>query len=264
MPDAGGAQSGYLIEHGGFRLLLECGGGVFAKLRAMAEPAAVDAVLVSHMHADHVLDLIAYAFALERHVPRARATGPTLWCPPGGAASLAAFERALGMAGQIERGFELREYDPSVQLALGPLRVSFCPVPHFVPAWAADIRCEDARLTYGADCGPNEAIVELAAGSDLLMLEATLGAGTPPAGSSSGHLTAREAGALASRAGVPRLLLTHYSDQLDADAVRAAARTAFAGDVQLAAEGLLVQVGARVLSCPKRFVSEQSDGRPDA
>ena len=64
MPDAGGAQSGYLITHAGFTLLLDCGSGVFSKLRAFADPAAVDAVLISHLHADHMLDLLPFSFAL--------------------------------------------------------------------------------------------------------------------------------------------------------------------------------------------------------
>lgn len=58
IPDAGGAQSGYLLAEHGYRLLLDCGGGVFAKLRALQDPAAVDAVLISQLHADHVLDLL--------------------------------------------------------------------------------------------------------------------------------------------------------------------------------------------------------------
>lgn len=238
MPDAGGAQSGYLIHHEGFTLLLECGGGVFSKLRQLADPTAVDAVLVTHLHADHTLDLLAFGFALETQLGSARHSRTVLWGPPGSVETLAEFDRALGMEGQIARGFEFGEYDPGEELRLGPLVVSFRSVPHFVRAWACDIRCNAGhRLTFGADCGPNDAIVEFAAGADLLMLEATEGAGPHPGGGIRGHLTAAEAGALAQHAGVSRLLLTHYSDRLDAGALQAAAEAEFGGTVEMAREG---------------------------
>ena len=238
MPDAGGAQSGYLIRHAGFTLLLECGGGVFAKLRALADPAAVDAVLISHLHADHTLDLLPYSFALAHHLGGDQPVRPLLWAPPGGCSTFTTFANALGMEDQIMEGFEVSEYDPAGELQIGPLTVRFCEVPHYVPAWGLDIRADDGRrLSFGADCGPNDAIVELAHGSDLLMLEATEGVGPHVGVPFRGHLTADEAGELAARAGAARLLLTHYSDRLDADALRTAAGARYDGPVELAREG---------------------------
>ena len=212
MPDVGGAHSGYLITHAGFTLLLDCGGGVFAKLRALADPAAVDAVLISHLHADHTLDLLPYAFALAQHLggqPRR----PALWAPPGSRSALGAFASVLGMEGQIEAGFVVSEYDPAQPLELGPLTVGLREVPHYIRAWGCDLRSDDGRrLTFGADCGPNDAIVDLARGTDTLMLEATEGAGPHIGADQRGHLTAAEAGELAGGAGAGRLLLTHYCE----------------------------------------------------
>lgn len=234
MPDAGGAQSGYLITHDGFTLLLECGGGVFAKLRAFADPVAVDAVLISHLHADHTLDLLAYSFALAH---RLGGQNPPLLGPPGAGSALEDFGSALGMDGQITEGFTLSEYDPGTGLEIGPFTVTFCQVPHYVPTWGCDVRSPDGRrLTYGADCGPNDAIVDLGRDTDILMLEATEGAGPHEGGGERGHLTAAEAGELARRAGAGRLLLTHYSDQFDAAELRAAAEATFGGPVEMAAE----------------------------
>ena len=78
--DAGGACSGYLIEDGGVSLLLDCGNGVFSKLRLFRDYTELDAVLVSHLHADHFLDLVPYAYALtyaprQQPVPVARLSG---------------------------------------------------------------------------------------------------------------------------------------------------------------------------------------------
>jgi ribonuclease BN (tRNA processing enzyme) len=238
MPDAHGANSGYLIRHGGFTLLLECGTGVFGKLRGVCDPTEVDAVLISHLHADHTLDLYPYSHALTYH-RRGGAERPLLWAPPGSRHALGTFAAVFGAADQISDAFALAEYDPDRELVIGPFTVVFRAVPHYVPAWACDISCDGGgRLTFGADCGPNDAIVQLARGTDLLMLEATEGVEPNSGGSFRGHLTAGEAGELGRRAGARRLLLTHYSDELDVLALRRAAEEAFGGPVELAAEGL--------------------------
>ncbi len=235
MPDAGGAHSGYLITHAGFTLLLDCGSGVFSKLRAYADPAAVDAVLISHLHADHVLDLLPFSFALAQRLGGQSARRPPLLAPPGARDVFATFAEILGMEDQINTGFAVGEYDPAAVLELGPFSVSFCPVPHYIPSWACDIRTQDgARLTFGGDCGPNDALVDLARDTKLLMLEATEGAGPHAGGAFRGHLTAAEAGEIAARADAARLLLTHYSDRLESEELRAAAASAFPGPVEMA------------------------------
>lgn len=239
MPDAGGAQSGYLITEDGFTLLLECGGGVFSKLRALGDPAAVDAVLISHLHADHTLDLLPFSFALASHqLSGARPERTPLFAPPGASSVFAAFADVLGMPDQISKGFALAEYDPARELELGPFTARFREVPHFITTWGIELRgATGARLAFGADCGPNEAIAELADGCDLLMLEATEGVGPHVDPPYRGHLTAPEAGEIARRAGAARLLLTHYSDRLDADELCAAAQATYGGGVEMAREG---------------------------
>jgi ribonuclease BN (tRNA processing enzyme) len=236
MPDANGANSGYLIRHAGFTLLLECGSGVFGKLRGVCDPAEVDAVLITHLHADHVLDLFPFSHALTYH--RGDRRSPELWAPPGSKQAFTTLGAVFDAERQISTAFALAEYDPDRTLTVGPFTVSFCEVPHYVPAWGCDLSSDDGRrLTFGADCGPNDEIVELARHTDLLMLEATEGAGPYAGAPFRGHLTAAEAGELARRAGPGRLLLTHYSDELDAALVRAAGEATFAGPVELAAEG---------------------------
>jgi len=237
MPDANGANSGYLIRHTGFTLLLECGSGVFGKLRGVCDPVEVDAVLITHLHGDHVLDLFPFSHALT-YDHRGDGRRPELWAPPESERAFATLGAIFEVERQISSAFALTEYDPDRTLTIGPFSVSFCEVPHYVPAWACDLSSDEGRrLTFGADCGPNDAIVELARDADLLMLEATEGPGPYRGGAFRGHLTAAEAGELARRAGPGRLLLTHYSDELDAALVRAAGESAFGGPVELAAEG---------------------------
>jgi ribonuclease BN (tRNA processing enzyme) len=236
--DAGGACSGYLVEGGGARVLLDCGSGVFAKLRAAADYAGLDAVVISHLHADHVMDLVPFASAL-RYSPRAAGARLRLLAPPGSPEVLAQLCAGGSMrADHIEGVFDLTVYDPADTVALGDLRVRFRPVPHFIPCNAVEIAEAGARLTFSADCGPNDALVEFAAGTGLLLAEATLPA------PDEGHLTPAQAGEHAARAGARRLVLTHFSDELDASWVRAEAERTFGATVELAHEGAVYELDA--------------------
>jgi ribonuclease BN (tRNA processing enzyme) len=233
-PDAGGACSGYLVEGGETCLLVDCGTGVFAKLRQLRDYATVDAVVVSHMHADHFFDLVPYASALS-YGPRPHPAAPQLLLPPGGRAVLRAITEAGGQPRVVEDAFRVREYDIAAGDGVGDLTLRFQPVPHFIPANAVELTAGGGRFTFGADHGPSDELCEFARDTDLLMLEATLA--EPDTADRHGHLTAAEAGEHAARAGAQRLVLTHISDELDADQALAAARRAYHGPVEIAITG---------------------------
>ncbi|HEY1777297.1 MAG TPA: MBL fold metallo-hydrolase [Solirubrobacteraceae bacterium] len=231
--DRDGACSGYQVEVDGQRLLLDCGNGVFGKLRRHGDYERIDDVLLSHLHADHMLDLVPFAYALT-YGPPLRTERPRLHAPPGARDALRRLCGAWGSETLIENAFELTEYDPDAELALGALRVRFRLVPHYVPSYASSLDDGGRRLVFSADCGPNDALVELAREAELLLIEATLAS---PDLEDRAHLTPGEAGEIGARAGVKRLLLTHFSDLLDAGNVRAAGEQAFGGPVSLAVEG---------------------------
>ena len=233
--DAGGACSGYLIEGGGVRVLLDCGPGVFAKLRSVTDYVDVDAVVISHLHADHVNDLVTFASALR--YGRRPPNPPRLIAPPGAEEVLARLCEGGSMRREhISGAFALELYDPAETVAAGGLRVRFRPVPHFIPCNAVEISEGDGRFTFSADCGPNDALVEFAAGTGLLLVEATLP--TPD----EGHLTPFEAGEHAAHAGARTCVLTHFSDELDASWVRAEGERGFGKPVELAVEGAVYEL----------------------
>jgi len=242
--DANGACSGYLVEGGGQVVLLDCGSGVFAKLRTVVDYETVDAVVISHLHADHILDLVTFASGIRYRPWAGEAPRPRLIAPPGAREAFASLGTGGGMtADHIELAFALSIYDPAQPLALGGLAVRFQPVPHYIPANAVEFAEGGARFTFGADCGPSEELCAFAAGTDLLIAEATLP--EPEAPDDRGHLTAFEAGEHAARAGVKHLVLTHFAAELGADRVVAEAARAFDGRVSAAHEGAIYELGDR-------------------
>ena len=152
--DADGACSGYLVEEEGVCLVLDCGNGVFSKLRRFRDYTDVDAVVISHLHADHFLDLVPFAYALtyaprQQPVPVDRWPGtdrparPALYAPHGATQTFRRVVGAWGNEDLIENAFELREYDPAGEIEIGPVRVSFQPVPHFTETFAIGVESQN-------------------------------------------------------------------------------------------------------------------------
>ena len=252
--DANGACSGYLIEEGDTCVLLDCGNGVFSKLRRVRDYVTVDAVVISHLHADHFLDLVPFSYALT-YAPRQQPVAVDRWpgtdaparprlVAPQGAAEV--FRRVTGAWGPeelIENAFDLREYAVADTVEVGPLRFRFHEVPHFIPTSAIEVTSSlngGGRFIFGADTAPTEELVRFADGSALRMIEATLP--RPEREGQRGHLTPAEAGEHGCRAKVGRLVLTHISDELDELWARRTAEAAFGGPVTIAREGAVYTV----------------------
>lgn len=252
--DAGGACSGYLVEDGETCLLVDCGSGVFSELRRVRDYVDVDAIVVSHMHADHFLDLMPFACALS-YAPRqlpfpiagwpgtTHPARPRLFVPPGATRLLRAIAAAGGQPELFDAAFVLEEYDIAATVVVGSLSCRFQPVPHYVPCNAIAITstASDGRFVFGADHGPTDALREFAAGADLLMLEASLPFPIPD-DPSRGHLTATEAGEHAALCGAARLVLTHITDELDHDAALAEAARGYDGPIEIARTGAVYTV----------------------
>lgn len=251
--DAGGACSGYLLEEGGTHVLLDCGNGVFGKLRRFVDYVDVDAVVVSHMHADHFIDLVPFSYALI-HAPRQQPVPvppwpgtdsparPRLALPPGGRATVRQVVGAWGNEELVEQAFDVEEYSPEAVVEVGPLRFAFSPVPHFVEAFGVSVTSANGggRLAFGSDSRPAEEVVDFARGADLFLVEATLP--RPERTGVRGHLTAQEAGEHGRAAEVGRVVLTHISDELDHEQAREQAAQAFGGPAEVAREGAVYNI----------------------
>ncbi|MBA2448325.1 MAG: MBL fold metallo-hydrolase [Chloroflexi bacterium] len=236
-PNPGGACSGYLASANGTRILLDCGPGVAGRLLANVSLRDLSAIVISHMHPDHFLDLVAVRNAVTYGGQSDRP--PRLLLPPGGADVLAALGRVLdGDEHAFARAFDVGEYDPSATVEIGPCSLSFRRMRHPVPAFATRVEAGRA-LVFSGDTGPCEALVALARGADMLLCESTLvSAEGESAKGERMHLSGAEAGQIAREAGVSRLLLTHMPiDPDDPERQLRDARAVFSGAVEHAAEG---------------------------
>lgn len=234
-PTATQACSGYLVEYGDFRLLLDPGYATLPRLLDHLGADAVrrvDAVLVSHGHPDHCADL--------NPLLRARALGdapcPALpvYAPHGALDAVLALDRPSMLAAALA----LRQFQPGDGFEIGPFRVRTRLLPHFVENAGIRLTTPDGTLAYTGDTGPSPEVVRLARDVDILLSEATH-VHTVPAQDAPYLLTAELAGRYATEAGVRHLVLTHLWPGTDPDAARQAA--SFAGPVDVATPGLVVE-----------------------
>ncbi len=222
----------YLIDTGDFRLVLDVGNGALGALQRYTGLAEVDAICLSHLHADHCLDMCGYSVFQNYHPD-----GPQPPIPVYGPAgtqerlSMALGSDHLGMAGAF--GFTTLAAGP---IEIGPLRITTAHMNHPVETFGFRIEHADQVLAYSADTGPCDELEELARGADVLLSEASFidGPGLPP----DLHLTARQAGEVAARAGAGELVLTHLVPWNDPATSLEQAREAFSGPVRLASSGL--------------------------
>jgi ribonuclease BN (tRNA processing enzyme) len=234
-PPARGACSGYLIEHDGFRLLVDPGYATLPRLLEIVPAEAIDAVLVSHGHPDHVADLNPFLRA------RAMRDDPP---PPLPAYALPDALRpvlALDQVDALQDACEVREFEAGAAFSIGPFGIESRLLPHFVSNAGFRMSASGLSITYTGDAGPSNDLVELAGSTDLLLAEATY-VESVPADSATSLNSALEVGRQASRAGAARLLLTHLWPGTDPEASRAAAGRAFREWIGVAAGGLVVEL----------------------
>jgi len=213
-PNAGGAQSGYLVEGAG-RLLLDCGPGVLARLRnGNGGWPEVDAIAITHFHLDHWGDLVPWTFGAA-FGPGRRLPKPELWLPPGGTERLRALGGELSFTNQLGDAFELREYDGSGAFSAAGFEVTPVELAHYEEL-TYGLRVSDGRrtLAYSGDTAPTPRLADLARDADVFLCEATL---AEPEPAERGHLTADEAADAFAESGARRLVVIHRPDELPLD-----------------------------------------------
>ena len=240
-PGPDSPASCYLLEAEGFRLVLDLGNGALGVLQRHAELFGIDAICLSHLHADHCVDLGAYWVARQYTADGPRPPIP-VYGPQGTAERVAGFG-GEGPAAVLAR-FGFTDLAPGA-FEIGPFLVTVNHVNHPVETFGFRVEHDGWRLAYSGDTGESDALVRLADGADLMLCEASFleGPGYRP----DLHLTARQAAEHAARAGVGQLVLTHLVPWNDRDRSRAEASRAYPGPLSLATSGLVLGPGTPAL-----------------
>jgi ribonuclease BN (tRNA processing enzyme) len=237
-PGPESACSAYHVEVEGFRLLVDFGPGSLSALQRYAGLYAVDAILLTHLHPDHVLDACSYVI-VRRYAPDGPYEPLPVYAPAGAPDRLAAAYNS-GDDGALSDVFTFYGLQPGT-FPLGPFTVTVDQVNHPVETYAVRLEHGGKVIAYSADTAPCEALVRLAQGADLFLCEASYldGMDNPP----DLHLTGREAGEHATKAGVGRLVLTHLVTAWGSEALTLdAAASAFGGPVDIARPGMRYQL----------------------
>ncbi len=230
-PGPGQACAGYLVEGGHAHVLLDCGNGVLSNLAGVIDPLTLDALLITHGHPDHVVDIYALQ-ALIRYAPEGPVDPLELYLPSG------LFERMTCLlsergAKEFAAAFIAHDLCDGEPVTVGGLTITPHGVDHGTETFAFVVTDGDVKLCYSSDTLPGPRILEAARGCDLLLAEATLPekyAGVAP------HMTAAEAGILARDAEAGALVLTHVWPTNDRAKMLAAAGEVFDGPVSVARE----------------------------
>jgi len=236
VPGPESPASGYLVEAEGYRLVLDLGHGAFGALQRYLGPADVDAIVVSHLHADHCIDLTAYVVALRYGGEGYRLVGSQHRIPLVGVAGTrdrleAAYDplaRKLGL-------HDLFAFATPADGELGPFRVSYAQMNHPIPTNAIRLEYDDHALVYSGDTGESPELIALATDADVLLCEASVGPDEYQVPDL--HLTGRQAGEHAEKAGVDRLIVTHVPPWNSPQVAAEEAAEAFRGTVEVASPG---------------------------
>lgn len=232
-PKANGATSSFLIEHDGFHCLVDCGSGVLASVQNYVPLEKLDAVVISHYHADHIADIgsLQYSRLINYYLGK-----PSPVLPIYGHdrdeenfAKLSHKEQTIGVA--------VKETDVA---QIGPFEVTFCETVHPVYCLAMKFTVDGRSVTLTADTEWTDKLVEFASGTEILISEANLY--EEHLGKAPGHMAGSEAGKLAKLAGVKKLVLTHLPLHGDITDILNAAKEVYEGDAELAVVGKSYEV----------------------
>ncbi|MDE5416267.1 MBL fold metallo-hydrolase [Alkalihalobacillus sp. MEB203] len=232
-PKANSGTSSFLLKLDDFSCLIDCGSGVLSSLQNYLPLEQLDAVMISHYHFDHIADIgcLQYAMLVQSQLGNRKKELPIF----GHAKDEEAFSKLSFM--NYTRGIPIEE---TKTLILGPWKVTFCPTIHPAHCLAMKFEHGDVSIVFTADTEWCEDLVSFAKGATILVSEANLY--DRHIGKVKGHMSGRQAGELAQKAGVDQLILTHLPHHGNLEDILSEAKQAFLGNVEIAQVGKAYEV----------------------
>jgi ribonuclease BN (tRNA processing enzyme) len=220
-------------------VVLDLGNGALGPLQRLVRLDGIDAILLTHLHPDHCLDLCGL-FVASRYNPEGSLGSPIpLFGPPG---TLDRLEQAYGKdaEGQMGKVYDVTTWEDGASASIGPLAVTARRVSHPVDAFGLRLEHRGRALAYTGDTDVCPALDLLALDADVLLSEASFVEGRDLQRDI--HMTGLRAGQVATAVGARRLVLTHIPVWTDRSVVLAEARSSYSGPVELARAGAVFHV----------------------
>ncbi|HZK72185.1 MAG TPA: MBL fold metallo-hydrolase [Clostridia bacterium] len=200
---AEGACSGYLVTEKEINIVFDMGPGTLANLQKFISIDKIDALVLSHLHYDHIGDLFILNYAVEIYKSRGLFDGKMkIYCP---AVPVVDFERIKGMDGV----FEVIPYNDKTIVSIGDLNIKFSEMTHSITSYACAVKCPTGLFVYTGDTSYNEKIADFSMGADILLIDAGLISEDKNKNKNANHLTAEECGLIGDDVKPGLLLLTH-------------------------------------------------------
>lgn len=233
-PRVNEASSGYILEHDKFHLLIDCGSAVLSKLQNYVQPEDLDAVILSHFHADHIADVgaLQHARLIQGFLGKEMKKPLPIYAHQANSSEFSKLSYK-----DITEGVS---YDPGAVLNVGPFKVQFLLTKHPVTCYAMRFEVDGKTLVYTADSSFIEEFIAFSKGADVLLCECNFYGNQD--GSSAGHMNSFDAGTLATKADVKQLILTHLPHYGELTHLVEEAKQKYSGPVSLAYTGQQIQL----------------------
>jgi ribonuclease BN (tRNA processing enzyme) len=233
-PGPGGATTGYLLSTEQGNVLIDCGSGVLSELLKHVSIDQIDAMILTHHHADHTCDIPVLKYAIMLNRMQGKRKEPlTIYGNREPAADFNGLTFGKDVIGAL--------LDANSEIELCGMKFTFADTVHAIPCLAVSAEYQGKRFVFSGDSGPSESLEKLATGADFFLCEASwLEKDKGPA--EIGHLTSKEVGEMGKRAGVKALCITHIYPDYDRSLLRKEAEDAFGGDVLVAEQGAVFEI----------------------
>lgn len=227
-PKAGGACSGFLLDAGNHKILIDCGSGIVSRLQQFIDIEELSAVFLSHLHSDHASDMLTLGYAVDIKLKKGYLDKPLKVYAPE-----EPIEEYMRIAER--KAFEMNKIGENVVVRIEDIKISFKKMAHGYENYAMCIEKDNKKFVYSGDTMPNDGLIEFAKNADLFLCEAGLLERDEKCIRAM-HLTAKEAGEIAEKAKVRRLLLTHFLPYIKIEQYMNEASTVYNGMMEIAGE----------------------------